>query len=157
MRIFLVLFVVLVVAGCGADNPIRSGHTGAPSRVTLDTDEQPDGDTADLDLMPTGFENPLSSFDFNTLDGGLDLEPDEVLDPEGADPADPADDTDTDGDDDLEPEVVPDDNPDSGGEPDSDDDPDPDDGLEPEVVDGDGDPDSGAGGDVDDFGIEVVD
>lgn len=152
MRIFLflVLFMVLAFVGCGADNPIRSGPTGAPSRVTLDSGEQPDDDTADLDMMPANFDNPLASFDFNTLDGGLGLEPDEVLDPEGADPADPADDTDTDdGDDDLEPEVIPDDEPDSGNTPDPDDD-----DLDPEVVGG--DPDSGAGGDVDDFGIEVV-
>ena len=151
MRVFFAFFTVFVfVVGCGADNPTQSGPSGAPSRIALDTDD-PDGDTAaDVDLlMPTRFENPLSSFNFNTIDGGRDLQPDEVLDPDGRTevvPSDPDDGDTGDGGDGLEPEVVPEvDDDDDGTDTDSDDD------LEPEVDD---DPDSGD--DVDDFGIEVI-
>ena len=144
MRIFSVLFVVFVFAGCGADNPVQPGPSGAPSRVALDIDDpDPNADT-DPQLMPTRFENPLSSFDFNTIDGGRDLQPDEIKDPEGTET--PPDDTDAGDGDDLEPEVVPEvDDGDDGT------DTDPNDDLEPEVDD---DPDSG--GDVDDFGIQVI-
>ena len=152
MRIFLALFVIFAFVGCGADNPIQPGQPGstdvAPSRIPLAPDES-DGDTAadaELQLPPARFENPLATFDFNTLiDGEPDLEPSEILDPEGTETL--PDDADTgdgdDPDDDLEPEVIPDDEPDSGDGPDPDDD-------SPEVVTGD---DSD---DVDEFGIEVV-
>ena len=135
MRFFLALFVVLLVAGCNLDNPIRSGPTDAPSRITLDDDGDDTTDTTDLQL-PTRFENPLSSFDFNTLSGDRDLEPDEVLDPDGVGTLPDDTDVDVDDGDGLEPEVIDDD---------SDDDPDPD----PEVVDDDDDSD-------DDFGADEV-
>ncbi len=151
MRIFALFVIVLFVAGCGVDNPIQSGPTDAPSRISLDSDGS--DSVAEHQLMPAQFDNPLSSFDFDTIDGGLNLEPDEVYDPEGTGDSPTPEDTDVD-DDALEPEVIEpegDDEP----EPDSDNEPDSDDDLEPEVVGG-GDPDSGAGGDVDEFGIEVV-
>ena len=97
--------------------------------------------------MPSRFENPLASFDFNTIDGGQELGPDEILDPDGTET--PPDDTDGDGDGGApEPEVIPDDEPDSGGEPDP----------EPEVI-PDDEPDSGGEpdpDDEDDFGIQVI-
>ena len=155
MRGFFALFVVVLLAvGCGADNSTVPGHTGVPSRVSLDSDGSDDGDTAALDMMPASFDNPLSSFDFNTIDGGLEIKPDEVRDPESADPIAPS--GEVGGSDDLEPEIIPDDDPDSGDTPDPDDEPDSDDDLEPEVVGGDGDdPDSGPD-DADEFGLEVV-
>ena len=147
MRVFLTLFVVLAFVGCGADNPTKPGPVGTLPRVPLESPDEPGGDTAadaELQLPATGFENPLSTFDFNAISGEQDLEPSDVLDPEGTEP--PPDDTDTgDGDgpdDDLEPEVIPADEPDSGDE------------LDPEVTGGD-DPDDSPD-DVDAFGIQVI-
>ena len=153
MRFFLALFVVLLFAGCGANNPIQSGSTGAPSRITISSDDDSDAVAGgNPQLMPAGFENPLSTFDFTAVDSEWDLEPDEVRDPDSTEtPLVPDDVDDGGGGGDLEPEVT---EVEGDDEPDSDD-ADPDDDLEPEVVGGDDDPDSGVD-DLDEFGLEVV-
>lgn len=130
MRIFLAFLVLLFAAGCGTvDNPIQGGSTGASSRIPLESDE-PDSAADTTQLITTGFDNPLSSFDFNTIDGDRDIEPDSILDPVDNDPVTPSDDADasddiepdavehddSDEDDDIEPDAVRDDDSDDGSD-----------------------------------------
>ena len=149
MRVFLALFVIsFVIAGCDINNPIQPGPSDAPSRITLDIDEESEGDTAaddDLQPVPTRFENPLSSFDFETINGDRELKPDEITDPDGTDPVAPlAPSDEVDDDNGLEPEIVPDEEIDS------------DDELDPEVIDDDDDSGDDTDDDDDDFGVEVI-